>query len=106
MNTSNETTTPPTLLTVAEAANELRCSIATVYREIAEKHLAYHKVRGKRLIHRDDLAEYIENCRRGGGPAPEVLTYTASKRKLSDAARELMGDDDFEVKPRPRKGAK
>jgi excisionase family DNA binding protein len=106
MNTSNVTTNPPTLLTVAEVAAELRCSIATVYREIADKHLAHRKVRNKRLVHRSDLDAYIANSLAANEPTPEIPTYTAARRKLSKQALELMGDDDFEVKPRARRPAK
>lgn len=108
MSTETNTTTsnPPALLTVSEVAAELRCSIATVYREIAERHIVYRKVRGKRLVHRDDLATYLEKARSTTEPIPQIPTYTATKRVLSAKARELIGTDEFEVKPKPRKGAR
>lgn len=100
------TSNPPTLLTVPEAAEELRCSIATVYREIAENHLAYHQVRGKKLISRADLAEYLNRSRMTCTPASEIPTYTAAKRKFSEAARSMFSTENFDVKPKPRKSAK
>lgn len=94
---------PPALLTVAEVARELRCSVATVYREMDERHIVYRKVRKKRLVHRDDLASYIDRSRSTTDPIPNVPTYTVTKRILSEQAQALIGDDDFEVKPKPRK---
>ncbi len=51
------------LLTYAEAALELRCSAATVAREVAEGRLAFLVLRRRRFIHRNDLDAYIRAAR-------------------------------------------
>ncbi len=72
------------LLTYAEAALELRCSAATVAREVAEGRLAFRALRRRRFIHRDDLEAYLRASRRLERPeAPEHFpSSTASLRAM------------------------
>ncbi len=53
----------PILLTYCEAGRELRCSAATVAREVAEGKLAFRLIRRRRFIHRDDLDAYLRAVR-------------------------------------------
>jgi len=47
-------------LTVKEAAEYLRCHQATVYRLIADNQLTAHSLRGKKLIHSQELERYLK----------------------------------------------
>jgi excisionase family DNA binding protein len=92
------------LLTVAEAAHELRCSVATVYREIAHGKLTTRKVRYKTFVHRDDLHDYLESAKRRVRPAEEMsVSPGLSRQRISLRAAGLIGDDDFRFKRRPKR---
>lgn len=92
------------LLTIPEVAHELRCSVATVYREIAGGKLATRRIRGKTNVHRDDLAAYLEAARRELRPADDHAPEPMSRRRLSLKAAGLIDGDDFGY--RPGRGAK
>jgi excisionase family DNA binding protein len=52
------------LLTVAEAANELRVSRSTLYGYMKGNHpLEYKKPRGRRFFTKDDIENFINNKR-------------------------------------------
>lgn len=54
------------MLTVPEVSKLLRVSIWTVYREMHSGRLKSKKLRGRRLISRRSLTEFIENLDDGG----------------------------------------
>ncbi len=64
------------LLSVEHAAWLLGCSVATVYREIADGRLAHRRVRRLLRVHRDDVRAYLE------GPAP-----AAGRRRMPPRRR-------------------
>ncbi len=57
--TDNETT--PSILTLEEVANLLRCSKKTVYNWVRDKHLPVAKMPGKYLFFRDDVLNALKN---------------------------------------------
>ena len=90
-----KTETKPTLLTIPEVAEELRCSVATVYREIADGKLATRNIRRKKNVHRDDLDAYLRAAREQLRPASEVAPLALSPRRISLRESGMIDDDDF-----------
>ena len=100
-------TAPPegaTLLTIPEVAHELRCSVATIYREIGSGKLVTRKVRGKTYVHREDIAAYIEAARQELRPAADAASEKPSHRLTALIADGLVErGEDFGYRP-ARKG--
>jgi excisionase family DNA binding protein len=94
----------PALLTIPEVAEELRCCVATVYREIAAGTLPTRKIRRKRFVHRADLTAYLEAARQTDRPEAEVPAPKTTPRRVDLKDSGLIGDDDFG--PRPKGGRK
>lgn len=93
-----------TILTIPEVAHELRCSVATVYREISEGKLVTRKVRGKTYVHRQDIAAYLEAARQELRPADDDARDKPSLRLTALIADGLVErGEDFGYRP-PRKG--
>ena len=91
------------LMTIAEAAHELRCSPATVYREITSGKLAARRIRRKLFVHRDDLAAYLSAARIEYRPPDESAPPPLSRRQVSLRDAGLIDGDDFGYRP-ARKG--
>jgi excisionase family DNA binding protein len=50
----------PDLLTLPEAAKVLRIQVSTIKAwRLAKKHLAFRKIGGKVLVHRDDIERFV-----------------------------------------------
>lgn len=55
----------PTLITVDELADVLRCQPEKVYRLAARGELPSYKVEGRRLFNQDEIARWLEEQRDG-----------------------------------------
>jgi excisionase family DNA binding protein len=66
MESSNQT--PSELLTLAEAAKVLRVKISTIRSwKLQKTFLAFRKIGGRVLVHRDDLSRFIEQAKMPAG---------------------------------------
>ena len=65
------------LLTVAEAAEQLRVSVRTVEREAAAGRIALVRIRSRRLIDQAELARYIAGQQEGVADACAALRRRA-----------------------------
>ncbi|SIN97774.1 DNA binding domain-containing protein, excisionase family [Singulisphaera sp. GP187] len=87
------------LLTLPETAHELRCSSATVYREIHAGKLAARRIRRKLFVHRDDLNAYLSAARVEYRPAAETAALALTRRQVSLRDAGLIDGDDFGYRP-------
>jgi len=85
------------LFTYPEAAFVLRCSVTHVFRQVATGQLPRRKFGRKSLIHRDDLAKFIEDAYSRERPETDAATAIAPERVLLRASG-LWDGDDFRAK--------
>lgn len=72
------------MLTVREVAEQLSVSATCVYQLISQGKLACHRIgvgRGAIRIAAEDLAAFVEGCRRGEKPVQPASTPIAGSRK-------------------------
>jgi excisionase family DNA binding protein len=81
-----------TLLTLREAAAELRVSVRTLEREHADGKLAIVKIRSLRMVAREELDRYIAaQCQSGkSGTAGKSVSGSVADAVLSELSRQLL----------------
>lgn len=61
---------PPELLRFGEAADFLRVSRRTLWREIEERKIAFHRIRRRLIFAKEDLTAYLKSRRVVAKDAP------------------------------------
>ena len=96
------------MLKVNQVAERLNCSVATVYHLIETERLPHYRCPGIR-VSEEQLAEYLESCRRGPPqPAPVKFKHVKLRHIASEATprnhtsepQSLPGDSDDGSRPR------